>query len=81
MEEEASKIYTRKLFRIFQDELVGSQKFIAEKVEFSSDLSTYKVHEIYKEKPSYHVTFHIISNEAIVVVNCFNFWVFYVDMC
>lgn len=29
MEEEDSKFYTRKLFRTFQDELVGSQKFIA----------------------------------------------------
>jgi hypothetical protein len=73
MEEEASKIYTRKLFRIFQDELVGSQKFIAEKVEFSGDLSTYKVHEIYREKPSYHVTFHIISNEANCSCHMFEF--------
>ncbi|XP_058787209.1 protein FAR1-RELATED SEQUENCE 5-like isoform X2 [Vicia villosa] len=73
MEEEASKIFTRKLFRIFQDELVGSQKFIAEKVEFSSDLSTYKVHEIYKEKPNYYVTFHIISNEANCSCHMFEF--------
>jgi hypothetical protein len=73
MEEEASKIYTRKLFRIFQEELVGSQKFIAEKFEFSSDVSKYKVHEIYKEKPNYYVTFHIISNEANCSCHMFEF--------
>ena len=52
MEEEASKIYTRKVFRIFQNELVGSQIFIAEKVKFFDKVSTYKIHEIYKEKPT-----------------------------
>lgn len=64
MEEEASKIYTGKLFEIFQDELVGSQMFTTEKVEFSDEVATYKVHEIYKEKPNYHVAFHVTSKEA-----------------
>lgn len=45
MEEEVSKIYTRKMFRIFQDELVSSQMFIAEKIDFSTEVSTYKVHK------------------------------------
>jgi hypothetical protein len=64
MEEETSKIYTRKMFRIFQDELVGSQLFITEKVKFSIEVSTYKVREIYKEKPIYYVNFHVTSKEA-----------------
>ncbi|KAI5446098.1 hypothetical protein KIW84_014081 [Lathyrus oleraceus] len=64
MEEETSKIYTRKKFRIFQDELVDSQLFITEKVKFSIEVSTYKVHEIYKEKPIYYVNFHVTSKEA-----------------
>lgn len=43
------------------------------KLIFSSDFSTYKVHEIYKEKPSYCVTFHIISNEANCSCHMFEF--------
>ncbi|XP_058752209.1 protein FAR1-RELATED SEQUENCE 5-like [Vicia villosa] len=66
MEEEVSKIYTRKMFRIFQDELVSSQMFIAEKIDFSTEVSTYKVHEICKEKPNYHVTFNVISKEYVL---------------
>jgi len=64
MEEKASNIYTRKVFKIFQDELARSQIFIAEKVEFSIEVSTYKIHEIYKKKPNYHVTFHDTLKEA-----------------
>lgn len=59
--------YTQTLFRIFQDELVGSQMFIVEKVESSIDVPIYKVQEIYKQKPSYCMTFHIPSKE----VNCY----------
>ncbi|KAJ1384267.1 Zinc finger, PMZ-type [Sesbania bispinosa] len=73
MEEEASKSYTRKLFRIFQDELVGSQMFTAEKVVVSNEVSTYKVHEIQKEKPNYYVTFHVISKEANCSCHKFEF--------
>ncbi|KAI5438478.1 hypothetical protein KIW84_024278 [Lathyrus oleraceus] len=73
MEEEASKIYTRKMFRIFQDELVGSQLFITEKVKFSIEVSTYKVREIYKEKPIYYVNFHVTSKEANCSCHMFEF--------
>ncbi|GAU50549.1 hypothetical protein TSUD_409930 [Trifolium subterraneum] len=66
MEEEASKIYTRKV-------LVGSQIFIAEKVESSVEVSTYKTHEIYKEKPNYYVTFDVISKEAKCSCHMFEF--------
>ncbi|KAL6507704.1 hypothetical protein OROGR_023899 [Orobanche gracilis] len=73
MEEEASKIYTGKLFRRFQDELVVSQMFKAEKVGFSSEATTYKVHEICKKKPNYYVTFHVISKEANCSCGMFDF--------
>jgi hypothetical protein len=73
MEEEASKIYTRKVFRKFQDELVGSQIFIAEKVEFSVEVPTYKIHEIHKEKPNYYVTFDVNSKEAKCSCHMFEF--------
>ncbi|KAG5616259.1 hypothetical protein H5410_016083, partial [Solanum commersonii] len=33
MEDEAAKIYTRKIFQKFQEELIQSQKFISEKIE------------------------------------------------
>ncbi|CAJ2645475.1 unnamed protein product [Trifolium pratense] len=73
MEEDASKIYTRKVFRKFQDELVGSQVFIAEKVESSVEVSKYKIHEIFKEKPNYYVTFYVISKEAKCNCHMFEF--------
>lgn len=40
--------------------------FIADKIDFSTEVSTYKVHEICKEKPNYHKTFDVIWKE----VNC-----------
>ncbi|XP_050916425.1 protein FAR1-RELATED SEQUENCE 5-like [Lathyrus oleraceus] len=73
MEEETSKIYTRKMFRIFQDELVGSQLFITEKVKFSIEVLTYKVREIYKEKPIYYVNFHVTSKEASCSCHMFEY--------
>ncbi|KAL6527188.1 hypothetical protein OROGR_016278 [Orobanche gracilis] len=73
MEKEVSISYTRKLFRKFQDELVGSQMFIADKVGFSPEAPTYKVHEIYKEKPNYYVTFHVTSKEANCSCHMFEF--------
>ncbi|KAK7266928.1 hypothetical protein RIF29_19589 [Crotalaria pallida] len=73
MEEEASKSYTRKVFRIFQNELVGSQKFTAEKIQFSGEVTIYKVHEIYKEKPVYYVSFCATLEEANCSCHMFEF--------
>nr|GMC62946.1 protein FAR1-RELATED SEQUENCE 5-like [Ipomoea batatas] len=43
MEEEASKVYTRKMFRMFQDELIHSQQFVAEKFITNEHESVYKL--------------------------------------
>jgi hypothetical protein len=44
--------------------LIGFQIFIAKKVEYFAKTSKYKIHDIYKEKPNYYVTFDVISKEA-----------------
>ena len=44
MEDEAAKIYTRKIFQKFQEELIQSQKFISEKIEVQDGIHIYKVH-------------------------------------
>lgn len=44
MEDEAAKKYTRKMFQIFQEELIQSQKFICEKIEIKDEINLYKVH-------------------------------------
>ncbi|KAI5392288.1 hypothetical protein KIW84_076899 [Lathyrus oleraceus] len=49
------------------------QKFIQENVKFSIEVSTYKVREIYKEKPIYHVNFHVTSKEANCSCHMFEF--------
>ncbi|OMO63738.1 FAR1-related protein [Corchorus capsularis] len=40
MEAEASQIYTRKLFRMFQDELVHTQEYVADRVNVDGDSKT-----------------------------------------
>ncbi|OMO91206.1 hypothetical protein COLO4_18552 [Corchorus olitorius] len=83
MEAEASQIYTRKLFRMFQDELVHTQEYVADRVNVDGDSKTdgnsktdgdsktYKVHEVNREKPVYLVTFDATLNE--VECNCHKF--------
>ncbi|KAL4332232.1 hypothetical protein GQ457_07G032610 [Hibiscus cannabinus] len=71
MEAEASLIYTRKLFRIFQDELIHAQECVASRVDVNDGLKVYKVHGFNKEKPMYMVTFDASQNAA--VCNCHKF--------
>nr|GMC57955.1 protein FAR1-RELATED SEQUENCE 5-like [Ipomoea batatas] len=71
MEEEASKVYTRKMFRMFQDELIHSQQFVAEKFITNEHESVYKVHEFDKEKPEYIVTF--MSSSTTIECSCHMF--------
>ncbi|KAK9016121.1 hypothetical protein V6N11_007201 [Hibiscus sabdariffa] len=53
MEAEASCIYTRKLFRMFQDELIHAQKYVADRAGVTDGVKVYKVHEFSREKPIY----------------------------
>ncbi|XP_060202353.1 protein FAR1-RELATED SEQUENCE 5-like, partial [Lycium barbarum] len=55
MEDEAAKAYTRKIFRIFQEELIQSQKYVSEKIEVKDEKHFYKVHQFQKQKPVYIV--------------------------
>ncbi|KAL4385753.1 hypothetical protein GQ457_15G014850 [Hibiscus cannabinus] len=71
MEAEASCIYTRKLFRMFQDELIHAQKYVADRADVTGGVKVYKVHEFSREKPIYTVTFNISLND--VVCNCHKF--------
>ncbi|KAK8990997.1 hypothetical protein V6N11_062023 [Hibiscus sabdariffa] len=71
MEAEASCIYTRKLFRMFQDELIHAQKYVADRAGVTDGVKVYKVHEFSREKPTYTVTFNISLND--VVCNCHKF--------
>ncbi|XP_031097135.1 protein FAR1-RELATED SEQUENCE 5-like [Ipomoea triloba] len=73
MEEEASKVYTRKMFRMFQDELIHSQQFVAEKFITNEHESVYKVHEFDKEKPEYIVTFMSLSTTIECSCHMFEF--------
>ncbi|OMO96513.1 hypothetical protein COLO4_15228 [Corchorus olitorius] len=77
---EASQIYTRKLFRMFQDELVHTQEYVVNRVNVDRDSKTYKVHEISREKPVYLVTFDATLNEVECNSTSLNLWVSYVDM-
>ncbi|OMO65418.1 Cysteine-rich receptor-like protein kinase [Corchorus capsularis] len=61
MEKEASMVYTRKMFRKFQDELIHSQQFVAEKINAVEQVYKYGVHEFDKKKPEYIVTFDVSS--------------------
>ncbi|XP_042974843.1 protein FAR1-RELATED SEQUENCE 5-like [Carya illinoinensis] len=56
IEEEASKIYTRKSFLIFQDELFNSQRFKAHKTHEEDGRKISWMGIAGKEKPAYEVT-------------------------
>ncbi|KAK8578163.1 hypothetical protein V6N13_047020 [Hibiscus sabdariffa] len=59
MEAEASLVYTRKLFRIFQDELVHAQEYVANRVDVNDGLKAYKVHVFNQEKPMHALVIFI----------------------
>ncbi|XP_019178901.1 PREDICTED: protein FAR1-RELATED SEQUENCE 5-like [Ipomoea nil] len=71
MEEEASNVYTRKRFRMFQDELIHSQQFVAKKIITIEHESVYRVHEFDKEKSEYIVTF--MSSSTTIECSCHMF--------
>ncbi|XVF01926.1 hypothetical protein REPUB_Repub04eG0131900 [Reevesia pubescens] len=64
MEKEASEVYTRNIFRKFQEELVHSQQFVAETIIVNHEVYSYKVHEFDKEKPDVMVYSLELSEKA-----------------
>lgn len=49
MEKKASDVYTRKIFKKFQDELIHFKQYIVEKVNIDKQVYSYKVHEFKKK--------------------------------
>ncbi|XP_049356219.1 protein FAR1-RELATED SEQUENCE 5-like [Solanum verrucosum] len=73
MEDEAAKEYTRKMFQIFQEELIQSQKFIAEKIEVKDGANIYKVHQFQRQRPAYIVSLDLALKRAVCSCHKFEF--------
>ncbi|OMO77492.1 hypothetical protein COLO4_25133 [Corchorus olitorius] len=73
MEKEASIVYTRKMFRKFQDELIHSQQYVAGKINAVEQVYKYGVHEFDKKKPEYIVTFDVSSTTTACKCHMFEF--------
>ncbi|OMO79265.1 hypothetical protein COLO4_24493 [Corchorus olitorius] len=73
MEKEASMVYTRKMFRKFQDELIHSQQYVAEKINAVAQVYKYRVHEFDMKKPEYIVTFDVSSTATACKCHMFEF--------
>ncbi|XP_027182119.1 protein FAR1-RELATED SEQUENCE 5-like [Coffea eugenioides] len=73
MEAEAAKVYTRKIFRMFQDELLESQKYVSEKITMKDGVYKYRVHERQKEFPSYIVILNIVEQKVECSCHKFEF--------
>ncbi|XP_041003880.1 protein FAR1-RELATED SEQUENCE 5-like [Juglans microcarpa x Juglans regia] len=71
IEEELAKIYTRKSFMIFQDELLNCQRYKAHKTQEEDGRKIYLVGIDGKEKPTYEVTLGKENN--IVSCTCCKF--------
>lgn len=80
MEDETMKKYTRKIFQIFQEELIQSQKFISEKIEVKDGANIYKVHQLQRQKPVYIVSLDVSLRKAFVRVTSLSLWEFSLDM-
>lgn len=73
MEAEAAKVYSRKLFLIFQEELFCSQKYKASKDREEGMKKIYKVVPHGKESPIYEVSLETTEKKAICTCHMFEF--------
>ncbi|XP_049374048.1 protein FAR1-RELATED SEQUENCE 5-like [Solanum verrucosum] len=73
MEDEVAKEYTRKIFQIFQEELIQSQKFISEKIEVKDGRNIYKVHQLQRQKPTYIVSLDLALKRVVCSCHKFEF--------
>ena len=73
MEGEAAKVYTRKMFIKFQEELFCSKKYKASKYREEGVKKIYKVAPHGKESPIYEVLFEISEKKAICTCHLFEF--------
>jgi hypothetical protein len=73
MEAEMAKVYTRKLFLIFQEELFCSKKYRASKDREEGVKKIYKVLPHGKERPIYEVSLENTEKKAICRCHMFEF--------
>ncbi|KAG6624339.1 hypothetical protein CIPAW_16G019500 [Carya illinoinensis] len=73
IEEEAAKVYTRKSFNIFQDELFNCQRYKATKVHQEGESKTYEVAPRGNDKRIYYVSLDCIEAKAICICHMFEF--------
>ncbi|KAG5615218.1 hypothetical protein H5410_015042 [Solanum commersonii] len=59
------------MFQIFQEELIQSQKFIAEKIEVKDGANIYKVHQLQRQRLTYIVSLDLALKR--VVCSCHKF--------
>ncbi|XP_042979987.1 protein FAR1-RELATED SEQUENCE 5-like [Carya illinoinensis] len=71
IEEEAAKVYTRKSFEIFQDELFNSQRYKATKVQKNGESKMYEMTPNGRDKRVYYV--NLESGEAKAICTCHMF--------
>lgn len=73
MEMEEARVYTRKLFLMFQNELFTSQELKTFKYKEEGTIKTYKVTPFGKERPSYYVAFDVSEKKATCSCHTFEF--------
>ncbi|KAG2702362.1 hypothetical protein I3760_06G085400 [Carya illinoinensis] len=73
IEEEAAKVYTRKSFEIFQNELFNSQRYKATKVQKEGESKMYEVAPNGKDKRVYYVNLESREPKAICTCHMFEF--------
>ncbi|XWS63223.1 hypothetical protein CRYUN_Cryun06bG0077400 [Craigia yunnanensis] len=73
MEKQASKLYTRKLFTRFQEELVGTLTVMASKSDDDDDIITYQVAKFGEDHKAYYVKFNVLEMKATCSCQMFEF--------
>uniref|UniRef100_A0A3Q7FL72 Protein FAR1-RELATED SEQUENCE n=1 Tax=Solanum lycopersicum TaxID=4081 RepID=A0A3Q7FL72_SOLLC len=73
MEDKATKEYIRKIFQIFQEELIQSQKFISEKIDVKDRRNIYKVHQLQRQKSTHIISLDLALKRAICSCHKFEF--------
>ncbi|KAL3351041.1 hypothetical protein AABB24_023440 [Solanum stoloniferum] len=73
MEKQASEVYTKKLFMRFQEELVATLTFMANKVEDDGLVTTYQVAKFGDDHSAYYVRFNVLEMKATCSCQMFEF--------
>lgn len=73
MEAEAAKVYIRKSFLMFQEELFNSQKYKASKIREERGKKIYRVATYGRESPIYEVTLELFEKKATCTCHMFEF--------